>query len=521
MHLKQKMIWSITLILFIFFSNLFSIDVSIKPVTPKASAEATALLQFLYNISGKYTLTGQHNYPNTRDRNSQYAAQYIGETPVIWSTDMGFAKPGDTDSYLARPDIVEEAKRQHQLGSIITICWHAVPPTANEPVTFRPQVGSTSSPESLVTVQGQLSDRQFQDVLTPGTVLYKHWCAQVDTIAVYLKKLRDAHVPILWRPYHEMNGNWFWWGGRIGKYGTATLYRQMFDRLVKHHKLNNLIWVWSVDRPNKPEMQFSNYYPGDNYLDVLALDVYGRDFNQTYYDSLVAISKGKPLLLGEVGNPPTLDILTSQPKWISYVIWAGMVRNTMHKEYKLLVDNPRVLSKEDSVYWRTSTPYRVTCGLPPLPLQDVTMRNIPLDFSGTWVFAEDQSSLDDWGASNLPSVLKIIQQDNKLSLLKNYIVEYADDRITTEELILDGKEFQSEMWNSPRIMTARWSAQKDTLFINSKVKFDRGDRISEMKVNEIWRLEDQGRILSIRQISDSFRGQRDITMIYLKQAEVK
>jgi mannan endo-1,4-beta-mannosidase len=517
---KQKSLWSVSLFCFISILVVFGSNDGIKPVTPGASPEAKALLKFLHSISGQYTLTGQHNYPNTRDRNSQFAARYIGETPVIWSTDWGFAKPGDTDSYLARPDIVEEAKRQHQMGSIITVCWHAVPPTANEPVTFRPQFGE-SLPESLATVQGQLSDRQFQEVLTPGTALYKHWCAQVDTIAVYLKKLQDAHVPVLWRPYHEMNGNWFWWGGRVGKYGTAALYRQIFDRLVHYHKLNNLIWVWSVDRPNNPEMQFSNYYPGDNYLDVLALDVYGRDFNQVYYDSLVTRSNGKPLLLGEVGNPPTTEILTSQPKWVSYVIWAGMVRNTLQKQYKILVDSPRILSKEDSAYWRTSAPYRNACGLLPLPLQDKSMENSRLDFSGTWVFNEDKSVLDNWGVSNLPYILKISQQDNKLTMQKTYIVEYADNRITNEELTLDGKECQSEMWNSPRIMTARWSAKNDTLFIDSKVILARGGRSSEMKVNETWSLQDRGTILAIRQFSTSFWGQRDITMIFDKQVDLK
>jgi mannan endo-1,4-beta-mannosidase len=52
--------------------------------------------------------------------------------------------------------------------------------------------------------------------LTPGAELSKRWCAQVDTTAFYLKKLQDARVPILWRPYHEMNGDWFWWGAVLG-----------------------------------------------------------------------------------------------------------------------------------------------------------------------------------------------------------------------------------------------------------------------------------------------------------------
>ena len=219
---------------------------AVQPVTPNASPEVRAVLQMLHDISGKYTLTGQHNYPNTRSRNSEFAAKYIGKTPAIFASDWGFAKAGDTDSYLARPDIVQEAIRQYRRGSLVAICWHAVPPTADEPVTFRPLPGS--DPNRLASVQGRLTDDQFKDVLTPGTALYQHWCAQVDAIAVFLKQLQDAHVPVLWRPYHEMNGDWFWWGGRTGEHGTIALYRQLFDRLVNHHHLNNLIWVWSMDR---------------------------------------------------------------------------------------------------------------------------------------------------------------------------------------------------------------------------------------------------------------------------------
>lgn len=516
MKFRQTIYWLIALF-FIFPLALFSSDNTIKPVTPNASPEAEALLKFLYSISGKYTLTGQHNYPNIKDRNSQFAAKYIGKTPVVFSTDWGFAKDGDTDSYLARPDIVEEAKRQHQLGSIITICWHAVPPTADEPVTFRPRPGG-AEPESLASVQCQLLDQQFKDVLTPGTELYKRWCAQTDTIAVYLKKLQDARVPVLWRPYHEMNGDWFWWGGRRGEYSSAALYRQIFDRFVNHHKLNNLIWVWSVDRPNKPEMQYSHYFPGSEYLDVLALDVYGRDFNQTYYDSLVALSRGKPLVLGEVGNPPTLEILDSQPKWTLYVIWAGMVRNTLKKHHQKLVNDPRVLSLEDTAYREAIAPFRDVCGLPLIPLKEKqSSEGEKVDFSGEWIFNEEKSVLDNWVVSFLPYKLKITQKENDLTIQSTYILEYADDRITEEKLTLDGKECELEFMNLPRIKTANWSENEDTLIIESKVTFNRGGQTSEMVVKEAWSLQEQGNILSIKQFSTSFWGKRDITLIFDKR----
>ncbi len=363
MNFRQITLTLLTGLFCIGASSLFGSESSIKPVTPNASPQAKALLQLLYSISGKYTMTGQHNYPNTKDASTQQATKYSGKTPALYSQDWGFAAPGDKDAVAARPDIVEEVKRQHKSGSIITICWHAVPPTADEPVTFQPKKGAPA-PDKLASVQGRLTDEQFNDVLTPGTELYNRWCAQVDTIAAYLKQLQDANVPILWRPYHEMNGEWFWWGGRRGERSTAALYRQLFDRYVNHHKLNNLIWVWSVDRPSTANRQFADYFPGSSYLDVVSLDVYGSDFKQSYYDDLLKLADGKPLALAEVGNPPSPEVLEKQPKWTLYVIWAEMVRMTKQEVLQTLVNNPRMLSMEDPAYHEAIAPFRAACGLP-------------------------------------------------------------------------------------------------------------------------------------------------------------
>lgn len=478
-----------------------------KPVTPKPSPEAAALLKVFYNTSGRYTFTGQHNFPNIKDKNTRFAAGYIGKTPAVFSTDWGFAEEDDKDSYKARPAIVQEAIRQHKLGSIITICWHAVPPTAKEPVTFQPVPGN--KPGALASVQGQLTDQQFKDILTPGTELYKNWCAQVDSIAFYLKKLQDAHVPVLWRPYHEMNGSWFWWGGRLGKYSTRALYRQIFDRLVNYHKLNNLLWVWSVDRPNKPEMQFSNYYPGDNYLDILALDVYGSDFNRNYYDSLVVLSKEKPMVLGEVGNPPSPDILSKQPKWGYWVIWSGMTRNTLKSQYKVLTSDPRILSQEDPVYWEVMYPYRTACNLPPLTAKP----RKPADFTGEWIFNEEKSILDNMGTGNLPAGITLVQNNNDLTVKKLFLSEDSEDRIT-EEVLSPGKESKSGAENYLQTTRYNKSEKGDTLLIDSKVTMKRGEQLFNMATSEKWNLSGNGNELSIIQTSNNFRGKRVITMVF-------
>ena len=330
---------------------------SVRPVTPNASPEAVALLKYIHGISGQHTLTGQHNYPDTKDISTRQAAAAWGKTPAIFGQDFGFAKPGDKDAVAARPDIIAEVKRQYANGAIITLCWHAVRPTEDEPVTFR---GS---------VQGKLTDKEWNELITPGTRLNQHWCDQVDVIAGFLKQLRDAHIPVLWRPYHEMNGDWFWWGGRRGEHGTTVLYRQLFDRLANHHQLNNLVWIWSVDRPSTPERQFVDFFPGRNCFDIAALDVYHSDFSPSYYRDLLKLAGGKPVALAEVGPPPTLDVLEKQPEWTWWMLWAGMVGKEPGANHVMqtLVNNPRSLSLDDLEYVKGIAPIRAASGLPPVP----------------------------------------------------------------------------------------------------------------------------------------------------------
>ena len=261
------------------------------PVTPDASPEARALLHMLYQISGKHTLSGQHNDSGRPGANTDVAAQITGKSPAVYGEDWGFG----ADSAARRHDEVKELITQWRAGHIIALCWHEPPPTMDEPVSFKGEI------------QSRITDRQFNDLLTPGTPLYKHWCTQLDAIAECLKELQDAHVPVLWRPLHEINGDWFWWNGVRGDaaHGTKQLYRQEYDRLVRYHHLTNLVWVWNPDRPERADRQFVDYFPGGQYVDVLALDCYNV-YKPSYYDELNALSDGKPLAIAETYVPPTL-----------------------------------------------------------------------------------------------------------------------------------------------------------------------------------------------------------------------
>ena len=286
-----------------------------QPANPHATPEARALLALLTSISGKGIVTGQHNFPNDGSKWTDRAYDLTGKYPGLYGEDFGFSGGDDKDSALARPAIVEEIKRQYKNGSIIALTWHSVRPTDDEPVTFRD------------SVQGHLTDYEWHQLLTPGTPIYNRWCTQVDVIAGYLRQLRDAHVPVLFRPYHEVNGNWFWWGYRTGKDGSAALYRQLYDRFVNLHHLDNLVWVWNVNAPGGAAGPSADYYPGAAYADVVSMDIYG-EFKQEYYDSMLQIANGKPIALGEVGGLPSLEVLAAQPKWTYFMTWSGLLESS-------------------------------------------------------------------------------------------------------------------------------------------------------------------------------------------------
>lgn len=281
------------------------------PVNQDATSAAKELLKKLDEISGHSTLTGQHNFPDELSRWSDRDYDLTGKFPAIFGQDFGFAGGADKDSTEGRPSMIEEVERQYRNGAVIALTWHAVRPTDDEPVTFR---GS---------VQGHLTDFEWRELLTPGTDMYNRWAEQVDVVAGYLRQLQAAGIPVLFRPYHEMNGNWFWWGGRPGENGSAALYRQLYDRFVHVHHLNNLIWVWNVNSPSENAGAIGSYYPGPQYVDVVTMDIYG-EFKQSYYDDTVALAGDKPIALAEVGAMPTLEVLGRQPQWAYFMMWSGL-----------------------------------------------------------------------------------------------------------------------------------------------------------------------------------------------------
>lgn len=143
-------------------------------------------------------------------------------------------------------------------------------------------------------------------------------------------------------------------GEQEGENGSAKLYRMMFDRFVNVHHLDNLIWVWDANAPrrlfNDQAYAYEDYFPGVDSVDVLAADVYHSDFRQSHHDDLVELGQGKVIALGEVGEVPSPEVLTTQPLWTWFMIWGNFVNtHNSPQQIRSLYNDPRTLSHGDVI----------------------------------------------------------------------------------------------------------------------------------------------------------------------------
>lgn len=162
-------------------------------------------------------------------------------------------------------------------GGLVTVSFHQLNPE-------RRRFGSVKSRKI-----------DFRELLNPGSKSHQTWRADMDRVAEGLAQLQDYGVVVLWRPYHEMNKDFFWWGERDPE-DFVQLWREMFDYLTKEKKLDNLLWVYSPYQAADSD----KYYPGDDYVDIVSLDAYETNpANIKGYEQLARIDK--PFGFGEFG----------------------------------------------------------------------------------------------------------------------------------------------------------------------------------------------------------------------------
>ncbi|MGC9343861.1 MAG: glycosyl hydrolase [Bacteroidales bacterium] len=277
-------------------------------VNSNATPETQALLENIYKWKGEKLLSGQHNYARSLMRSFDSVRNITNKTPVIWGSDFGVGRK----SY--RDRMVQKAIEMHKAGHIITLMYHQGCPVDTIPGDINP-------------VRYKMSEQEWNDLVTTGSRFNNIWLKDIDEVAEHFKILQDARVPVLWRPYHEMNGMWFWWGDKRGENGIQELWKQMYNRFTNYHGLNNIIWVWNANAPrdwiDDEAYAYELFYPGPEFVDILAADVYKGDYKQSHHDELLALANGKPIALGEIGVAPDTAIFASQNEWSWFMMWAS------------------------------------------------------------------------------------------------------------------------------------------------------------------------------------------------------
>jgi mannan endo-1,4-beta-mannosidase len=290
---------------------LFALTLGATP-SPAATGPATTsagVVSYLTSITGNHTVSGQHN----REPNSSPAQwtdkvhDITGVYPGMWEGDFLYS----ADDIANRQTMVDEAEAEWAAGSLVGLMWHECPPTMAEPCSWS-------------DVESKLTSDQWTQLVTDGTSLNTAWKSELDRIVPYLQQLKNAGVPVLWRPLHEINDSWSWWGGNAD---SARLYQITHDYLVGTKGLTNLVWVWSVKDDSTSTV--AGYYPGSQYVDVVGLDSWNANFPSTsWYQTMQSIAAGKPIALAEVGALPTPAELTAQPKWAYFSDWAEYLTNS-------------------------------------------------------------------------------------------------------------------------------------------------------------------------------------------------
>lgn len=227
--------------------------VTTTPINKNANTDAKALLKYLGSIYGKKILSGQHDQASL-----DWVMQNVGKTPAILGVDfMDYTE--SRKSRGASSTDVDKAIAFAKKGGIISFQWHWGAPTGLYDNTEHPWYRGFYTDATDFNVETALKDTTNANY----TLLMK----DIDTIAVELKKLQSASVPVIFRPLHEAEGGWFWWGAK-GPEQAKKLWDILYDRLTNKHKLNNMIWEWNSVA--------SSWYPGNDKVDLVSADTYSQ-----------------------------------------------------------------------------------------------------------------------------------------------------------------------------------------------------------------------------------------------------
>ncbi|WP_037348934.1 glycoside hydrolase family 26 protein [Sediminibacter sp. Hel_I_10] len=240
-------------------------------VDKKISKSSKLLRKRLFSISKKGFAIGHQDctsygigWKNSEYQNITKCDVYdmVEKYPAVYGFDIGKIENGQDNNIDGVPfsemkDLIIDA---HQNGGIVTVSWHPDNPTTGG-----------NSWDQTPTVANILKGGTHREK-------YEKW---IERVASFFKSLRNDNkeIPIIFRPFHEMNGSWFWWGkGNCSSTEYKLLWHQTIQLLRDKHKVHNVLYTYSPNKLN-PEDDYMEYYPGDLYVDILGSDIY--DFENT------------------------------------------------------------------------------------------------------------------------------------------------------------------------------------------------------------------------------------------------
>lgn len=258
-----------------------------------AIENAKIVYSYLQEVYKDVCLTGQmeSTWMGSPDYELNYIEKATGKLPAIRGLDFmhnDFA------------GVAKRAKEWWEKGGIPTICWHTGADFAS---------GYNESKDDNLN---------WDEAFIPGSETYNKLLEDMDRAVPYLQQLEDANVPVLWRPFHELDGGWFWWS-KGGAENFVKLWQLMYSRYTDYWGLDNLIWVLGYSG-NGGNM--AAWYPGDSYVDLLGADSYTAGANVHLFEECEALApEGMPIVFHECGTIPTQEQMDEGAPWSFFMVW--------------------------------------------------------------------------------------------------------------------------------------------------------------------------------------------------------
>ncbi len=260
------------------------------PTDKKATKETVSLYNNLKKLSSKGFMFGHQddlaygvNWRYEKGRSD--IKDVAGDYPAVYGWELGGLELDQTKNLDEVPfdQMQQFIKDGYARGGVITISWHSYSPFGKGISAWDTTHGTVAS-------------------IIPGGVnheLYKTWLSKVAVFFESLKGSNGEMIPVLFRPFHELTGSWFWWGkNNCSASDYKALWRFTFDYLHTQKNLHNILWVYNTGGDFKTKEEYLERYPGDDVVDIVSFDTY-QSGDPKKSEGFV---KNTNLLLGMVGQ---------------------------------------------------------------------------------------------------------------------------------------------------------------------------------------------------------------------------